>query len=96
MRRTALVLLATVAVVSSASAQQKRRVRGRPFPQLSYFDRSLRWSRARPARAARLGYFLTDHLAIEAEGAWVPAKGRSVDVVLRPAPGEAGAQRSGR
>ncbi len=33
-------------------------------------------TQARTGPGARLGYFFTDHLAIEAEGAWVPAEGK--------------------
>ena len=77
MRRIALVLLATVAVVSSASAQQKGAFEVGLFPQLSYFDRSLVMTQSRTGPGARLGYFFTDNLAIEAEGAWVPAEGRN-------------------
>ena len=85
MRRLALVLLATVAVVSSASAQQKGAFEVGLFPQLSYFDRSLVIEQAKAGPGARLGYFFTDHLAIEAEGAWVPAKGKDrVDVSYLP------------
>jgi outer membrane protein OmpA-like peptidoglycan-associated protein len=85
MRRIALVLLATVAVVPMASAQQKGAFEVGLFPQLSYFDRSLVIEQAPAGPGARLGYFFTDHLAIEAEGAWVPAKGRDrVDVSYIP------------
>ena len=76
MRRIALALLATVAVVSSASAQRKGAFEVGLFPQLSYFDRSLVIEQAKAGPGARLGYFFTDHLAIEAEGALVLAKGR--------------------
>ena len=85
MRRIALVLLATVAVVPMASAQQKGAFEVGLFPQLSYFDRSLVIDQAKAGPGARLGYFFTDHLAIEAEGAWVPAKGLNrVDVAYIP------------
>ncbi len=77
MRRLALVLLATVAVVSTASAQRRGAFEVGLFPQISYFDRSLVITQGRAGPGARLGYFFTDHLAIEAEGAWVPAKGRA-------------------
>ena len=41
MRRTILALLATVAVVSKASAQHKGAFEVGLFPNISYFDRSL-------------------------------------------------------
>ena len=85
MRRIALVLLATVAVVSTASAQRKGAFEVGLFPQISYFDRSLVIVQARTGPGARLGYFFTDHLALEAEGAWVPAEGKGgVDVSYIP------------
>jgi outer membrane protein OmpA-like peptidoglycan-associated protein len=85
MRRIALVLLATIAVVPMASAQQKGAFEVGLFPQLSYFDRSLVIEQAKAGPGARLGYFFTDHLAIEAEGAWVPAKGKDrVDLSYIP------------
>ena len=77
MRRTILALLATVAVVSKASAQHKGAFEVGLFPNISYFDRSLVITQGRAGPGARLGYFFTDHLAIEAEGAWVPAEGRN-------------------
>ncbi|MEP6688430.1 MAG: OmpA family protein [Gemmatimonadales bacterium] len=85
MRRIALTLLATVAVVSTASAQHKGAFEVGLFPQISYFDRSLVITQGRAGPGARLGYFFTDHLAIEAEGAWVPTKGRdNADVSYIP------------
>jgi OOP family OmpA-OmpF porin len=85
MRRIALVLLATVAVVSTASAQRKGAFEVGLFPQISYFDKSLVITQARTGPGARLGYFFTDHLALEAEGAWVPAEGKGgVDVSYIP------------
>lgn len=77
MRRTILALLATIAVVSKASAQHKGAFEVGLFPNVSYFDRSLVITQGRAGPGARLGYFFTDHLAIEAEGAWVPAEGRN-------------------
>jgi OOP family OmpA-OmpF porin len=68
--------MATITVVSKVSAQQKGAFEVGLFPQVSYFDRSLIISQGRAGPGARLGYFFTDHLAIEGEGAWVPAEGR--------------------
>jgi len=75
MRRFALVLLATVAVVSKATAQHAGQFEFGLFPQVSYFDRSLRITQGRTGPGGRLGIFLSDHLAIEGEGAYVPAEG---------------------
>jgi outer membrane protein OmpA-like peptidoglycan-associated protein len=85
MHRIVLALLATVAVVSKVSAQQKGAFEIGLFPNISYFDRSLVLVQGRTGPGARLGYFFTDQLAIEAEGAWVPVEGRDgVDVSYIP------------
>jgi outer membrane protein OmpA-like peptidoglycan-associated protein len=78
MRRRALSLLATFAAVSQAAAQQAGTFEVGLFPQVSYFDKSLVMVQGRGGPGARLGYFFTNHLAIEAEGAWVPAEGKGV------------------
>ena len=72
MRTHALALLATVAFVSQAQGQHAGTVELGLFPDLSYFDSSLRLSQGRAGPGARLGFFLSEHLAIEGEGAWVP------------------------
>lgn len=45
------------------------------FGNVAYFDTSLRLDQARGGPGGRIGFFLTDHIALEAEGAWVPTKG---------------------
>ncbi|MEO7987685.1 MAG: thrombospondin type 3 repeat-containing protein, partial [Gemmatimonadales bacterium] len=72
MRAHSLALLATVAFVSQAQGQHAGTVELGLFPNLSYFDNSLRLSQGRAGPGARLGFFLSEHLAIEGEGAWVP------------------------
>ncbi len=72
MRSHALALFATVAVVSHVEAQHAGTVELGLFPQVSYFDKSLRLEQGRGGLGARLGFFLSNHLAIEGEGAWVP------------------------
>jgi outer membrane protein OmpA-like peptidoglycan-associated protein len=76
MRKVALALLGIAAVVSQAGAQQAGTFEIGLFPQISYFDRSLIISQGRTGPGARLGIFFTDHLAVEGEGAFVPAEGR--------------------
>jgi outer membrane protein OmpA-like peptidoglycan-associated protein len=76
MRRHVLVLLAAVAFAGKAVGQQAGTFEFGLFPQVSYFDRSLVITQGRAGPGARLGYFFTDHLALEGEGAWVPADGR--------------------
>ncbi len=75
MRTPALALFATVAVVSQAQGQQAGTIELGLFPQVSYFDNSLRLEQGRGGPGARLGIFFTDHLAVEGEGAWVPTPG---------------------
>jgi outer membrane protein OmpA-like peptidoglycan-associated protein len=76
MRSLAVFILATVAFASQSAAQQAGTFEVGIFPNVSYFDRSLQMQQAKAGPGGRLGLFLTDHLAVEAEGAWVPAKGR--------------------
>ena len=75
MRKLAFALLATVAVVSQARGQQAGTVELSAFPNISYFDNSLRLDQAKAGPGARLGIFFTDHFAVEGEGAWVPTDG---------------------
>jgi outer membrane protein OmpA-like peptidoglycan-associated protein len=84
MRRLVLALLATTMGATQAAAQRGTFEVGL-FPNISYFDRSLVISQGSAGPGARLGFFITDHLAIEGEGAWVPAEGRGgVDVSYVP------------
>jgi outer membrane protein OmpA-like peptidoglycan-associated protein len=75
MRSAVLTLLTATAVVSQSAAQQAGTFEVGLFPNVSYFDRSLRMDQAKAGPGGRLGLFVTDHLAVEAEGAWVPAEG---------------------
>jgi outer membrane protein OmpA-like peptidoglycan-associated protein len=84
MRRLVLALLATTAGATQAAAQRGTFEVGL-FPNVSYFDRSLVINQGSAGPGGRLGFFITDHLAIEGEGAWVPAEGRGgVDVSYVP------------
>jgi outer membrane protein OmpA-like peptidoglycan-associated protein len=75
MRNSALVLIAALAAGSEAHAQTAGTFEVGVFPTIAYFDRALRLDQARGGPGARLGFFLTDHLAIEADGSWVPTNG---------------------
>ena len=77
MRHSAFALLATVAVVSQARGQQAGTVELGLFPNISYFDKSLRLDQGRAGPGGRLGIFFTNHLAVEGEAAWVPVTGPS-------------------
>jgi len=85
MRRRVLSLLTTLAAVSPAAAQQAGTFEVGLFPNVSYFDKTLKMVQGRAGPGARLGYFFTNRLALEAEGAWVPAEGaNSSDVSYIP------------
>jgi outer membrane protein OmpA-like peptidoglycan-associated protein len=75
MRRLVLAWLVTVAGATQASAQRGTFEVGL-FPNVSYFDRSLVVGQGQAGPGGRLGYFITNNLAVEGEGAWVPAEGR--------------------
>lgn len=86
MRKFALVLTAAVAAAASeAQAQRAGTFEVGIFPTIAYFDRTLNLNQARGGPGARLGFFLTDRIAIEAEGSWVPTNApNDVDVKYMP------------
>ena len=89
MRRFAMALGAVMAIVASAQAQQAGTIELGLFPQVSYFDRSLGFNQGQAGPGARLGFFLSDHWALEAEGAWVPTDaGGSTDISYIPLRGK--------
>lgn len=77
MKTTALGGLAilTVALTSPALAQGTGTFEFGLFGQASYFDKSLRFNQAKGGPGARLGFFLSRHIGLEAEGAFVPTGG---------------------
>ena len=84
MRMLVLALLATAAGATNAAAQRGTFEVGL-FPNISYFDTSLRLDQGRAGPGGRLGFFITDHIAVEGEGAWVPLNGaEGVDVSYIP------------
>ena len=85
MRKFALVLTAAVAAASEAQAQRAGTFEVGVFPTIAYFDRTLNLNQARGGPGARLGFFLTDRIAIEAEGSWVPTNApNDLDVKYMP------------
>ncbi len=72
MRRFGLVLITALAAASDLQAQRAGTIEVGLFPTIAYFDRSVRLNQATAGPGARLGFFLTDRLAIEADGSWVP------------------------
>src|SRR4051794_22045838 len=85
MRRLTIVCTALTVATTAAHAQQKGVFEVGVFADVAYFDNSLRLDQPQAGPGARLGYFFTDHLAVEGEGAWVPASGpNDIDVDYIP------------
>ena len=85
MRKSALVLIAALAAVSQAQAQTAGTFEVGVFPTIAYFDRTLHLNQATAGPGARLGYFLTDRISVEAEGSWVPTNApNDLDVKYMP------------
>src|SRR5262245_55611609 len=85
MRRLTVVCTALAAVTTAAHAQQKGVLEIGAFADVAYFDNSLRFDQPEVGPGGRLGYFFTDHVAVEGEGAWVPGNvgpnGQNVDYI---------------
>lgn len=75
MRTLALVLAAALAAPSVLPAQRAGTIEIGVFPTIAYPDRTLNLNNARGGPGARIGFFLTDRIALEAEGSWVPTNG---------------------
>jgi outer membrane protein OmpA-like peptidoglycan-associated protein len=73
MRRLTAVCTALAVASTAAHAQQKGVLEIGAFADIAYFDNSLRFDQGQAGPGGRLGYFVTDNIAIEGEGAWVPA-----------------------
>ena len=72
MRKLALVVTAVLGTASQLHAQRAGTFEVGVFPTVAYFDRTLHLNQATAGPGARIGYFLTDRIAVEAEGSWVP------------------------
>jgi hypothetical protein len=70
MRRHALVLAATAALVSTAQAQRAGTFEVGLFPNIAYFDRTLRFDQGSAGPGGRIGFFITDNWVIEGEGSY--------------------------
>jgi outer membrane protein OmpA-like peptidoglycan-associated protein len=85
MRRFALALVVALVAASESQAQRAGTLELGLFPTIAYFDRALRLDQAKAGPGARIGFFLTDRLAVEAEGSWVPTNGATgVEVKYMP------------
>jgi outer membrane protein OmpA-like peptidoglycan-associated protein len=72
MRKLALVLTAALGAASQLHAQRAGTIEVGVFPTIAYFDRTLDLNQATAGPGARIGFFLTDNIAVEADGSWVP------------------------
>ena len=73
--RHVLTLVATAALTTTAQAQQAGTFEVGVFPNIAYFDKSLRFDQGSGGPGARLGFFITDKWLVEAEGSWTPVEG---------------------
>jgi outer membrane protein OmpA-like peptidoglycan-associated protein len=85
MRKLALVLIAALAAATESQAQRAGTFEIGLFPTVGFPDRTLRLDNGQAGPGARLGFFLTDRIALEAEGSWIPTDGPGeVDVNYIP------------
>jgi outer membrane protein OmpA-like peptidoglycan-associated protein len=84
MRRFVVALVVASVAASEARAQTAGTFEVGLFPTIAYFDRALRLNQATAGPGARLGFFLSDRLAIEADGSWVPTDGHLGEVKYMP------------
>ena len=85
MRRSGVALAVALVAASELQAQRAGTLEVGLFPTIAYFDKELHLNQARAGPGARIGYFLSDRLAIEAEGSWVPTNGSNdLDVKYMP------------
>ena len=77
MKPTLLAGAALVALIFSppAHAQGAGTIELGAFGQATYFDRSLGLEQGKGGAGARLGFFLSHHVEVEGEGAFVPVEG---------------------
>ena len=88
MRRHVFVLAATAALASTAQAQRAGTFEVGLFPNIAYFDKTLRLDQGSAGPGGRLGFFITENWMIEAEGSYTPTdpvvgEGRIAHVPIR-------------
>jgi OOP family OmpA-OmpF porin len=74
MRSSVLALTVASLAASEIQAQRAGNIEVGLFPTIGYMDKSLRMEQGRAGPGARLGFFLTDGIAIEADGSWIPQR----------------------
>src|SRR3989337_2278593 len=85
MHRSGLALVLALVAASEVHAQKAGTFEVGVFPTIAYFDRTLHLNQATAGPGARIGFFLTDRIAVEAEGSWVPTNApNDVEVKYMP------------
>ncbi len=85
MRKLALVLTVALGAASQLHAQRRGTFEIGAFPTIAYYDKTLKLNQGNAGPGLRLGYFVTDRIAIEAEGSWVPTNApNDLDVKYMP------------
>jgi outer membrane protein OmpA-like peptidoglycan-associated protein len=85
MRKLALVLAAALGAANQLHAQRAGTIEVGVFPTIAYLDKTLHLNQAKAGPGGRIGFFLTDRLAVEAEGSWVPTNApNDLDVKYMP------------
>jgi outer membrane protein OmpA-like peptidoglycan-associated protein len=85
MLRSGVALAVALVAACELQAQRAGTIEVGLFPTIAYFDKALHLDQARAGPGARIGFFLSDRLAVEADGSWVPTKGRNgADVKYMP------------
>jgi outer membrane protein OmpA-like peptidoglycan-associated protein len=85
MRKSGVALAVALVAACELQAQRAGTFEVGLFPTIAYFDKELHLDQARAGPGARIGFFLTDRIAVEAEGSWVPTTGpNDLDVKYMP------------
>jgi outer membrane protein OmpA-like peptidoglycan-associated protein len=85
MRKLALVLAAALGAATQLHAQRAGTIEVGVFPTIAYPDKTLHLNNGQAGAGGRIGFFLTDRLAVEAEGSWVPTNApNDLDVKYMP------------
>ena len=93
MRNLTLVLIAVLGTASQLQAQRRGTFEIGAFPTIAYYDKTLKLNQATVGPGVRLGYFLTDNIAIEGD---VSAHYRGGDVLVYALGGPRFTYRGGR
>ena len=86
MRRSVLALVATLSFTSAAAAQRAGSFEVGIFPNVAYFDKTLRFDQGSAGPGARLGFFITENWLIEAEGSYTPTDAVATDLRVAHVP----------